>query len=45
MVRIGLVVLWAVLFVGYLMTHALWLLLASVAVIVAQVVILSSLRR
>lgn len=45
MVRIGLVVLWAALLVGYVFTHSRGLFLASVAVIVVQVVVQSSWRR
>jgi hypothetical protein len=45
LVRVGLVVLWAVLFLAYMVTHAQAFLVASVLVIVAQVIVASLMRR
>jgi hypothetical protein len=45
LVRIGLVVLWAVLLLAYVVTHSALFLIASIVVIVLQVVLMGTLRR
>ena len=45
LVRIGLVVLWAVLLLAYVVTHSALFLVVSIVVIVLQVVLTGMLRR